>query len=429
MIPPVSNSRNSSQVARLIFLPAPASRDGKFGWPPFSSFPLLFLVMVKPLTDAFYDVEAVKYSYMLLLVFASLFARFGQESQRYQPDPRNKSLPAYIYLIAVYFCFQYLLAITYGGYLSEIFKVISPFVFFALMAYAADRWLIYALATGAVLTIAVNAALLPFDFGWVWWGSVKTFKGYYFFKTDLAYSLCFAVLIYAYYARNRITPVFAVLTLIAAVEVILANSRLNYLSFLVVVIFMAVKGGIGLRSIFSLSLLLVLLVLAVALLYDPTRLLGFYITNEVAFTQGRSVTWGHLLTALADYSPIEWLFGRGQFADLILSAEINGANQTPNNAHNEYLHLLYTQGITGSALYIFLWLKMFRMSRRPGMPQWARGTAALALLLFMLQGMTAVMSSFATKTWPLVMVLLALRGLGDATTQPQQTVASLRRVT
>lgn len=413
MIPPVSNSRNSSQVGRTISLPTPLSGRRELGLPPFSSFPLLFLVTAKPLTDAFYEVEAVKYGYMVLLALASLLAGFGLESQRYGAGSRNKPLFAYIYLIVLYFCFQYGLALTYGGSLSEIFKVVSPFVFFVLMAYAADRWLIFALATGAALTIVINAAILPFDFGWVWWGSVKTFKGYYFFKTDLAYSLCFSVLIYAYYSHNRITPTFALLTLTAAVEVILANSRLNYVSFLLVVIFIAVKEGIGLRSIFRFSLLLVLLALAVAYLYDPAKLLGFDVTNKEAFTQGRSVTWGHLLAALGDYSPLEWIFGRGQFADLILSAKINGVNQWANNAHNEYLHLLYTQGIFGSVFYIILWLNMFRMSHGPVMPQWARGTGALALLLFLLQGMTSVVSSFATKTWPLVMVLLAVRGLGN----------------
>ena len=81
------------------------------------------------------------------------------------------------------------------------------------------------------------------------------------------------------------------LTLIAAVEVILANSRLNYLSFLLVVIFVAAKQGIGLRAILRYSVLIGLLALAVALLYDPTKLLGFNATNQEAFTQGRSVTW------------------------------------------------------------------------------------------------------------------------------------------
>ncbi|MDP1864104.1 MAG: hypothetical protein Q8K52_09390 [Thiobacillus sp.] len=397
----------------------------KWELPPFSSWLLLFLVMAKPLADAFYEVAQVKYGYMLLLVAAALFAKYGQVFQGVKPDPRNKSLFAYIWLITLYFFFHFGLAIAYGGSLSEIFKIVSPFVFFVLVAYAADRWLIYALAIGAALTILINAALLPFDYGWVTWGSVHTFKGYYFFKTDLAYALSFSVLIYALYARNSITSVLALLTLIAAVEVVLSNSRLNYLTFLCVVIFIAIKEGVSLRSIIRYGLLFGLLALVVVLLYDPTKLMGFDTSNEAAFTQGRSVTWGHILDAQADSSLLQWAVGRGPYADLILSADLRGIGEDAHNAHNEILHLLFTQGIVGSAMYVALWVKTFRMSRGPSMPTWAHGTAMMALLLFMLQSMTAVVSSFASKTWPLVMVLLALRELSRDRGQRQQADSPL----
>lgn len=408
--PAVSAGGNAFQIALPILPSTPVDRS-KRDLPPFSSVPLLFLVMAKPLADAFYEVEAVKYAYILLLAFASLFAKSGQVFSRSPPDPRNKELFAYIWLVSFYFAFLFGLLLAYGGTLSEIFKIVSPFAFFVLVAYAADRWLIYALAAGAALTIVVNAGFLPFSYGWVTWGTVKTFKGYYFFKTDLAYALSFSVLIFAFYVRNSITPIFAVLMLIAAAEVILSNSRLNYLTFLCVVVFVAAKEGMSLRSMIRYGLLFAVLGLVVALLYDPTKLLSFDTSNEAAFTQGRSVTWGHLFEALGNYSPVDWLFGRGAFADLIVSMENTSAGQAAHNAHNEFLHMLFTQGIIGSAFYAFLWLRTFRMSYSPHMPAWTRGTGAVALVLFLLQGMTAVVSSFATKTWPLVMVLLALRGL------------------
>lgn len=424
MNPSISNSKRSNQVGRLISLQSRPVEYRKLNWPPFSSFPLLLLLMAKPLTDAFFEVESVKYGYMLLLLFAALFAKYGQVIQGSSADPRNKSLLAFIILIVLYFYYQFGLAITYGGSFSEMFKIVSPFVFFVLVAYGADRWLIYALAIGAVLTIIINAALLPFDYGWVMWGDVKTFKGYYYFKTDLAYALCFSVLLYAFFIHNRITPVLALLIFIAALEVVLANSRLNYLSFLMVVIFLALKEGFSVRSIISYSFLLGVLGLVAVLLYDPTKLLGFDTTNVAAFTQGRSVTWDHLVASLLDFSPIEWLFGKGAFADLMLSQDINGAGQVAHNAHNEILHLIYTQGVTGVVFYLFLWFMMFKMSHTPDMPKWARGTDTLALSLFILQGTTAVLSSFATKTWPLVMALLAVRGLGIDSVQSKQTDSS-----
>ncbi|AXS80113.1 hypothetical protein HYN24_08830 [Dechloromonas sp. HYN0024] len=407
----------------LPILPPRPATVSKRNLPPFSSLPLLFLIMIKPLTDAFYEVEAVKYGYILLLIFASIFAKIGQTFSGAPVDTRNKSLFAYIWLIAFYFAFLFGLAIIYGGTLAEIFKIISPFVFFALVIYATDRWLIYALAAGAVLTIVVNAGFLPFDYGWVTWGAVKTFKGYYFFKTDLAYALSFSVLIYAFYARNSMTPILAMLMLLAAAEVVLANSRLNYLTFACVAIFIAAKGGVSFRSMVRYSLLFALLGVVIVLLYDPTKFLGFDTSSEAGFTQGRNVTWGHLFEALANYSPVEWLFGKGAYADLIVSMENTSIGQAVHNAHNEYLHMIFTQGILGSGLYILLWSRTFRMSDVPDMPGWARGTSAIALFMFMLQGMTAVVSSFATKTWPLVMVLLALRSLTTGTDQNKPFVS------
>jgi len=378
-------------------------------WPPFSSFPLLLLVCIKPLTDALYEVESVKYIYVLLLLFAALFAKAGQCLQREVADPRNGALLTLIWSTIAYFWFHFGLLLAYGGNLSEIFKIISPFMFFVLVAYAGDKWLTHALAIGAALTIMVNAATMPFDFGWVNWGDIRTFKGYYYFKTDLAYALCFSIIIFSLYVRYKITPLLIALITLSAVQIVLANSRLNYLTFALVLLFIAAKQSVNFRSLFSYGALLSLVALIVVATYDPTKLLGFDTSNDAAFTQGRTVTWWRLLNSLADYSPVQWLFGKGAFADLRLSQEAVRGMQQANNAHNEALHLIYTQGLVGTLMYISLWVQVFRMSSGPHLPAWARGTAMFVLFIFILQSMTAVLSSFATKTWPLVMVLLAMR--------------------
>ncbi len=391
---------------------APGSvRRAPWDLPPFSSMPLLLLVVLKPVADALYEVEAVKYGYILLLFVASLFARAGQAFQRAEVDPRNGCFLPFIWLIVAYFCFHFGLLLVYRGNLAEIFKIVSPFVFFILVAYAADRWLMHALALGAILTIVGNAAILPFDYGWVDWGTIRTFKGFYYFKTDLAYALCFSIVICSLYSRNKVTVPLMALVFLSAIQVVLANSRLNYLSFALVLIFLAVKQGFSLASIARYGLLVGIVAVTVLWTYDPTKLLGFESDDLRAFTQGRNTTWERLLSSLLNYSPIEWLFGKGPFADLFLSLEAVRGSQAANNAHNEALHLIYTQGIFGTLFYVLLWVQVFRMSRGSNLPPWARGTAMLALTLFLLQGLTAVLSSFATKTWPLVMVLLAMRGL------------------
>lgn len=380
-------------------------------WPPFSSWLLLTLVVAKPLSDALYEIGAVKYLYIILLAGGAFLARVGHTFRRTPVDARNRYLAAYIFLMVGYFYYLFGLALTYGGSLSVIFKIVSPFAFFVLVAFANDRWLIHALALAAMLAIVVNAALLPFDFGWTQWGSVRTFKGYYFFKTDLAYALVFSLLIAAFYVHNRITAMLVVLILLAAVQVILANSRLNYLTFLSLLVFLAVKQGLNMASLMRYGLVLAALAVVAMMAVDPTQLLGFDVSDTRSFSQGRSDIWASLWAGMKNFTLGEWLFGRGYFGDSALLAEHSDASQDIHNAHNELLHLVTTQGIVGLCIYAGLWWGMYRMCRPSQTPKWARGTALVAILVFLFQGLTTVMSPFATKTWPLVMVFLAVRSL------------------
>ncbi len=406
-IPPASPPAPSRQNG-----PPAQLGHGLFNFPPFSALPLLLLVALKPLADAFYEVDAVKYGYMLALAFSSLLAVAGRAISRSQAIGRPVSLIPYLFLIVFYFLYLFELTITYPGYIPEIFKVLSPFVFFFLVAVAMDRWMLSALAIGAVLTICVNAALLPIDFGWTAWGGARTFKGYYFFKTDLAYALCFAVLIFGLYSRNSITPIVASFAALAAIQIVLSNSRLNYLTFVIVVAFFASKANLRLRSILPALLFLGFVLAIFSYLYDPATMVGFDTSNEEGFTQGRSVIWKHIFDSIATNTPVQWFFGRGMFADLLLSAgNLSLTNGMAHNAHDEYLHLLYTQGIFGTAVYIVLWVAMYRHSRSTKLPTWAHGTAAIAIVIFLMQGATTVMSSFATKTWPLAMLFLAVRAV------------------
>lgn len=378
-------------------------------WPPFSSWLLLMLVVAKPLSDALYEIEAVKYLYIVLLAGGAFLARVGHAFRGTPVDARNRYLAAYIFLTAGYFYYLFGLMLTYGGSLSGIFKIVSPFAFFVLVAFANDRWLIHALVLAAVLTIVVNAALLPFDFGWVQWGSVRTFKGYYYFKTDLAYALVFSLLIVAFYLKNRITSLLAFLMLLVAVQVVFANSRLNYLTLLCVLFFLAIKQG------FKARLLLIYAALATAvgaiafLMIDPSQLLGFDFSNMGSFSQGRNEIWAGLWAGMKQFALSDWLFGRGYFGDSALLADNSAAGTNIHNAHNELLYLVTTQGFVGLCVYAGLWFGMYHMCRAADAPPWARGTLAVAIVIFLFQGLTANTSPFATKTWPLVMVFLAVR--------------------
>ena len=399
----------------------PMPRAGEEGGgPPFSLWPLLLVIVAKPLADAFYEVNAVKYGYMALLFYGVFFANCGRSLCGVVAQRPQHSLLGFAWWLSVYFYFLFGLGIAYGGSLQEIFKIVSPFIFFMLVWSATDRWMAPALALGAALVIVSNAALLPLDFGWTSWGGVRTFKGFYYFKTDLAYSLTFSVLILAIYYRFASRRLLLLMIALAGVQVVLANSRLNYLTYGLVMIYVALKGGIRPGSMIRYGLLFGALGSALAYFYGSTKLLGFDIYNMGAFTQGRHQIWGRVLSSLADYSPLHWLFGRGMYADSLVST---GAVSSvlAQNAHNEILHMIYTQGIVGSLFYVLLWCAMFRIAYAPGVPQRLRSAGFVAAAVLALQSLTAVVSSFATKTWPLVLVLLAVRAVSDQIENARQT--------
>lgn len=380
-------------------------------WPPFSSWLLLALIVAKPLSDALYEIDAVKYAYVMLLAAGALLARIGVAFGGSRADSRNRHLIAYVFLLVGYFYYLFGGALAHGGSLSAIFKIVSPFAFFVLVAFASDRWLIHALAAAAVLAIVINAALLPFDFGWVQWGGARTFKGYYFFKTDLAYALVFSLLVAAFYFHNRITPLLGILMLLTAVQVVFANSRLNYVTLLCVFVFLAFKQGFSARLLLGYGAVAAVLGVVALVAIDPSQLLSFDTSDMRSFSQGRSDIWAGLWAGMTNFTFSEWMLGQGFFADSRLMADNSVAGQDIHNAHNELLHLLATQGIAGLVVYCGLWVWMYRMCRPRVMPAWARGTVLTAVIVYLFQGVTTVMSPFATKTWPLVMVFLAVRCL------------------
>lgn len=376
----------------------------------FSDWLVVAVVVAKPAVDALHQYGAVKYAYMGLLMFAAFFAYVGRRvagSTGLSPA-QARGYMHHVGLAATYGVFLFVSLAVYLGSLTEIFKIMSPFILFALLAPLVGGWFVKVLGIGALLIIVSNAALLPLDAGWVYWGGVRTFKGYYFFKTDLAYAVSFATLSVALWQRFRFTPVLIVATSLGAAQVVLSNSRLNYLLFLAVVTFIALKGGLRLATLLKAAVLVGLVAVVVAFLFDSRRMLGFDLSDPGSFTQGRNRIWDILIEeGVMSFSATEWLFGRGLYADLMLFAE-NTTTGDVHNAHNEALHLLITEGLFGLVLYGALWLTMHQFATSAKLPSWSRGVSAFACALLALQSMTAVVSSYASKTWPVVFLLLAV---------------------
>lgn len=400
----------------------------KIALPSFFAIPMFLALALKSGVDAAFEINAVKYLYFSLLLFGVFFLRTGRGFSRQKDGQSNSVLqPALWIYVVTYFAFLVMVMVLLNGNPQQIFKIVSPFLFFGLVLAANDKSLAFALALGAALNILGNAALLPFSYGWTYWGGVHTFKGFYLFKTDLSYSLATSLLMYAAWRRYKPTPDLLVLALLASVMVVLANSRMNYLTLAIVLAFIAFKNGTRPAVLAGYAVFLGLLVGVVMFLYDPNKYLGFDMNDMGSLTQGRDRIFEVMVRyGLATYGPIELLFGRGLYADFMLYAE-NVSDGAVHSAHNDYLYQLVSQGIFGLAMNLGGWYLVYRIALSDGPRRWASGLAFVAFSLYFIQGLSMTVSLFALKTWPLASVLLLIFVSPDAPDDVKATAPATNR--
>jgi len=381
----------------------------------FSELVLLAVIAVKPAMDALYTVPLAKYVYMLALICAGLLAYAGKgyavvSGERQEPSSGGGAL-AILFWTFFYASFLLLLSALNGGSLHEIFKIVSPFLFYLLVRGNVSAPLRYAILALALIVVFGNAALLPIDYGWTYWGAVRTFKGFYYFKTDLAFSVVTSLLIIGMFFEFKPRPLFVLALLVGAAEVILSNARLNYLTFAVFLFFLLWRNGVSVPRLMGSALVIAAIAGVGLVLYDPaTYLSPFDITNLGKFTQGRERIWDTLVNeGIMKADLVDALFGRGMWFDWAIINEYGYGFRQANNAHNELFHLVLTQGLLGLFLYLWLWVWITRDTLRRARAPGDRAIALLAITLLVLQSLTAVVSSYASKTWPVVLVMLMLQ--------------------
>jgi hypothetical protein len=381
----------------------------------FSEAVLLAVIAAKPAMDALYMVPLAKYVYMLALICAGLLAYAGKGyaaagGAAGAASSSGSALPI-LFWTFFYASFLLVLSALNGGSLHEIFKIVSPFLFYSLVRGNVSARLRYAILALALIVVFANAALLPFDYGWTYWGSVRTFKGFYYFKTDLAFSVVTSLLIIGMFFDFKPRPLFVLALLVGAVEVVLSNARLNYLTFALFLVFLLWRNGVSIPRLLGSALIVGAIAALVLILYDPgTYLSPFDITNLGKFTQGRERIWDTLVNeGIMKADLVDALFGRGMWFDWAIINEYGYGFRQAHNAHNELFHLLLTQGLMGLFLYLWLWVCVTRDTLRHAQAPGDLAIALVALALLVLQSLTAVVSSYASKTWPVVLVMLMLQ--------------------
>lgn len=387
----------------------------------FSVIFIVFAFFSKPLFDFLYFIGPAKYLYFIIFFLSGFISWVGSTIRRGQHSQNHYFGEAYVFVffIILYTAFIVRLALYEGGDAEEIIRKVMPF-FGGLFLLSLPTYVQIKKYTVYVCSIVIiaNVLIIPFSWGWIYWGGIHTFKGLYYFKTDLAFSIVLALVAF-FYARDKVVDIwYVIISIASSVMIVLSNSRMNYILVGLVFIYSALSNGVTIKTIVTLCLGALVLGGTIFILYDPEKALGFDLNNIEAFTQGRNRIWDALFdVGFYKSSFSELIFGQGLNADWQISSTYGGMNQV-HNAHNEVIHLLINQGVIGLILYISCWVLMIRSFGWNKMDHDARIFLCFVCFVFCAQGMSTVLSSFYQKTWwMLLAILLASYSSGNRNLQ------------
>lgn len=366
------------------------------------------LLTMKFVVDGFYEYEAVRVAYLALLLLLSLCLVFVVRGFN-SLNTRGRGNIFSLFVVVVLYS---LAMIAVNGIsisvVVEISKVVSPFVLYLLLVRRVSCGLVRWFGVGSLICLLALVASMPFSFSWKLWGQANTFVGWYFFKTDAAYAAVFSFLIVSIWRGRRVDWCLALAFLCAAAVVVAGNSRLNYVTFGLVCSYILIGVGVGFWSMLKICLIACFATLCGWYLYDGSNALSLFDYADIgAFSQGRSEIWGVLVDhGLSGFSITDWIWGRGLGADVDLSVRYgeNGALA----AHNEVLYLLLTQGFVGLLLYFLAWLFVYLDFLGRDCRPYVGWGFVLALCLLLIQSLTANVSGFTTKTWPVIYVAVLI---------------------
>lgn len=256
------------------------------------------------------------------------------------------------------------------------------------------RWLSH-LSFAAICALAASAFI---GWGYVQWGSVNTFAGGYFFKTDAALAcLVFLTMVNVEF-RSRL--ILAAALVMAAYVVFSTNARIALPLVLAVPICCRYLTGASRRGKRMGRLFVIIgislgsgALIAAALTVIAPDLLGFDIANPFSEgnTQGRSVIWAALMQAFLDSSTTTQLFGAGLSADQSATAIFSATERLASTrAHNSFLYLLLSIGVLGSVAFLWVLFQVLGAvrsgARSPGLVErkWVAMLASLALIFFVI---------------------------------------------
>ncbi|MEA5458968.1 O-antigen ligase family protein [Arcicella sp. LKC2W] len=197
--------------------------------------------------------------------------------------------------------------------------------------------------------------------GFQFWGDVKTFSGYFFFKTDLALATVISLVYIIYFSQFKTYLLYFFIS-ISLFLIYIANSRIHLLTFfLIVAIYFSRKTLLNRLRFYLLFLFPLILILfylfnlIISNFQDSSHNNNYLTLNFSNFysaenLQGRDQIWNILMEKFKIADVKDKFLGLGLSADIKLNDRFS-ENTDSNNAHNNYLFLLISMGYLGSFFF------------------------------------------------------------------------------
>ena len=360
---------------------------------------MVFFIFLKPIVDLFYSLAVLDYAMLLMLIVYFPFA--------------VKKLGTRVLRIDI--CVMLLIAISTATFLRTFsgvnvyLKIVTGYMMYFLgRGFAKQlRETKTALVRAQIIVLAVNLICLLVGNGFTIWGNAKTFRGLYFYKSDLAIAMIQACSAVLFFSSNPFYKLAA--TLAAGIMILLANSRAAIIIYMVVLLVYFLfrrervtkkRFEIRLKTI-VLSALLVFtaLVLTVAIIslpiFENMNFISFDLTNlfSTSNLQGRDNVWKGIFAVFNEAGTLQKLFGVDYVSDVYVSPV--GATF---DSHNSYVKLLFSTGYVGLGLYlVFLIFYVKHLNRLNDRALFYFCLSSLGV--FLLQSISQASIAFTQMTW------------------------------
>lgn len=219
---------------------------------------------------------------------------------------------------------------------------------------------------GFLIVLLITAFSFINKSGFIVWGRVNTFRGYYFFKTDLAAAMAQLFAIFAI-IKKRSYINYAILG-ISSYFVFISNARMYYFVIVILVLFFFLylrEEIYQVRLRINTKLMLLGIAVLIGMLFglnylnqmlgEEYLLIEFQSSSDLvgnANTQGRSVAWENILEHFFNQPFWDRFWG----LDLISDEKVG----IICNSHNLYIKVLYSTGYLGCSIFILYIIRIIQ---------------------------------------------------------------------